>query len=53
MPAKPKQMEIGIPMNKNTKREENKNQDVIYFLLGKLKVSMASFASLAKPKLTF
>ncbi len=53
MPAKPKQMEIGIPMNKNTKREENKNQDVIYFLLGILKVSMASFASLAKPKLTF
>jgi hypothetical protein len=53
MPAKPKQMEIGIPMNKNTKRDENKNQDVIYFLLGILKVSMASLASLAKPKLTF
>jgi hypothetical protein len=53
MPAKPKQMEIGIPMNKNTKREENKNQEVIYFLLGILKVSMASFASLAKPKLAF
>ncbi len=53
MPAKPKQMEIGIPMNKNTKREENKNQEVIYFLLGILKVSMASFASLANPKLTF
>ena len=53
MPAKPKQMDIGIPINKNTKREVNKNQDVIYFLLGILKVSMASFASLAKPKLTF
>ncbi len=53
MPAKPKQMDIGIPMNKNTKRDENKNQDVIYFLLGILKVSMASLASLAKPKLTF
>ena len=53
MPAKPKQMDIGIPMNKNTKREVNKNQEVIYFLLGILKASMASFASLANPKLTF
>ncbi len=53
MPAKPKQMDIGIPMNKNTKRDENKTQEVIYFLLGILKVSMASLASLAKPKLTF